>query len=48
MAKALVDGGIRVLEVTLRTPAALDAVRVIAREVKEAVVGVGLIHQCHF
>lgn len=43
MAKALVEGGIRVLEVTLRTPAALDAVRAIAREVKDAIVGVGTV-----
>jgi len=43
MAQALVDGGIRVLEITLRTPAALDAVRAIARDVKDAVVGVGTI-----
>lgn len=43
MARALVAGGIRVLEVTLRTPAALDAVRAIARGVKEAIVGVGTV-----
>ena len=43
LAKALVEGGIRVLEVTLRTPAALDAVRAIAREVKDAIVGVGTV-----
>lgn len=41
MAEALVAGGIRVLEVTLRTPVALDAVREIVREVKAAVVGIG-------
>ncbi len=43
LARALVAGGIRVLEVTLRTPAALDAVRAIAAEVPEAVVGVGTL-----
>jgi len=43
LARALVGGGLRVLEVTLRTGAALDAVRAIAREVPEAVVGVGTV-----
>lgn len=43
LAKALVAGGVRVLEVTLRTPVALDAIRAIAREVKDAIVGVGTI-----
>jgi 2-dehydro-3-deoxyphosphogluconate aldolase/(4S)-4-hydroxy-2-oxoglutarate aldolase len=43
MAKALVEGGLRVLEVTLRTPAALPAVRAIATQVKDAIVGVGTI-----
>jgi sugar/nucleoside kinase (ribokinase family) len=39
LARALVAGGIRVLEVTLRTPAALAATALIAREVPQAVVG---------
>ena len=43
LAKALVTGGVRVLEVTLRTPVALDAIRAIASEVKDAIVGVGTI-----
>jgi 2-dehydro-3-deoxyphosphogluconate aldolase/(4S)-4-hydroxy-2-oxoglutarate aldolase len=43
MAKALVAGGIRAIEVTLRTPAALDAIRAIAAEVEGAVVGVGTV-----
>ncbi len=43
LARALVAGGLKVLEVTLRTAAALDAVRAIAREVPEAVVGVGTV-----
>jgi 2-dehydro-3-deoxyphosphogluconate aldolase/(4S)-4-hydroxy-2-oxoglutarate aldolase len=43
MARALVDGGVRVLEVTLRTPAALACMRAIAREVPEAVVGAGTL-----
>lgn len=41
LAQALVAGGLKVIEVTLRTAAALDAVRAIAREVPEAIVGVG-------
>jgi 2-dehydro-3-deoxyphosphogluconate aldolase/(4S)-4-hydroxy-2-oxoglutarate aldolase len=41
MARALVAGGIRTIEVTLRTPAALDAIRAIAAEVEGAVVGCG-------
>jgi len=43
MAKALVAGGIRAIEVTLRTPAALDAIRAIGAEVEGAVVGVGTV-----
>jgi len=43
LAKALVAGGVRVLEVTLRTPVALEAVRAIAREVTDAIVGAGTI-----
>ena len=43
LARALVRGGIRLLEVTLRTPVALDCVRAIRAEVPEAVVGVGTI-----
>ena len=43
MANALVDGGIRVLEVTLRTGAALAAIETIAREVPEAIVGAGTL-----
>jgi 2-dehydro-3-deoxyphosphogluconate aldolase/(4S)-4-hydroxy-2-oxoglutarate aldolase len=42
LARALIDGGIRVLEVTLRTPAALEAVRRIVGEL-DAIVGVGTI-----
>ena len=41
LAKALVAGGVRVLEVTLRTPVALAAIRAMADEVPEAIVGVG-------
>ena len=43
LAQALVAGGIRVLEVTMRTPAALDCVRAIRAAVPEAIVGVGTI-----
>lgn len=43
MARALVAGGIRAIEVTLRTAAALDAIRAVAAEVEGAVVGVGTV-----
>jgi 2-dehydro-3-deoxyphosphogluconate aldolase/(4S)-4-hydroxy-2-oxoglutarate aldolase len=43
MARALVAGGLRTVEITLRTPAALAAVAAIAREVPEAVIGVGTV-----
>lgn len=43
LARALVAGGIRVLEVTLRTPAALGAIRAIADAVPDAVVGAGTV-----
>ena len=43
MARALVAGGIPAIEVTLRTPAALEAIRAIAAEVEGAVVGVGTV-----
>jgi 2-dehydro-3-deoxyphosphogluconate aldolase/(4S)-4-hydroxy-2-oxoglutarate aldolase len=43
LAKALVAGGIRVLEVTLRTEHGLPAIRAIAEQVPEAIVGVGTL-----
>lgn len=43
LARALVAGGIRVLEVTLRTPVALDCMRAIAAEVPEALLGAGTV-----
>ncbi|UXH80324.1 bifunctional 4-hydroxy-2-oxoglutarate aldolase/2-dehydro-3-deoxy-phosphogluconate aldolase [Roseateles amylovorans] len=43
LARALVAGGVKVLEVTLRTPVALDAIAAIAREVPEAIVGAGTL-----
>ena len=43
LARALVAGGIRMLEVTLRTPQALACIEAIAREVPEAVAGAGTL-----
>ena len=43
MARALLAGGVRMLEVTLRTPQALACIEAIAREVPEAVVGAGTV-----
>ncbi|MFM7505598.1 MAG: bifunctional 4-hydroxy-2-oxoglutarate aldolase/2-dehydro-3-deoxy-phosphogluconate aldolase [Rubrivivax sp.] len=43
LARALVEGGVKVLEVTLRTPVALAAIEAIARAVPEAVVGAGTL-----
>ena len=45
LAKALVAGGIRVLEVTLRTEHGLPAIRAIAEQVPQAIVGVGTLTQ---
>ena len=43
LAHALVKGGLKVLEITLRTPAALESIRRIRAEVPEAIVGAGTI-----
>jgi 2-dehydro-3-deoxyphosphogluconate aldolase / (4S)-4-hydroxy-2-oxoglutarate aldolase len=43
LARALVRGGIRVIEITLRTPVALRAMEVVAREVPEITVGAGTV-----
>lgn len=43
LARALVAGGVRVLEVTLRTPAALDCIRAMVAAVPEAIVGAGTV-----
>jgi 2-dehydro-3-deoxyphosphogluconate aldolase/(4S)-4-hydroxy-2-oxoglutarate aldolase len=43
VARALVDGGLRVLEITLRTPAAIGCIEAIRRAVPEAVIGVGTL-----
>jgi 2-dehydro-3-deoxyphosphogluconate aldolase/(4S)-4-hydroxy-2-oxoglutarate aldolase len=43
LAQALVRGGLRVLEITLRTPAALEALAAITDQVPEAIAGVGTV-----
>ena len=43
MAQALVDGGVRVLEITLRTPIALQCMAAIAKAVPGAIVGAGTV-----
>jgi len=43
LARAFVRGGIRVVEITLRTPAALAAIAAIARQVPEIAVGAGTV-----
>src|SRR5215469_6080559 len=42
-ARALVNGGLRAIEVTLRTPAALEAIRQITAEVPDAICGAGTV-----
>lgn len=43
LARALLSGGVDVMELTLRTPAALDALRAIRRDVPEMTAGIGTI-----
>jgi 2-dehydro-3-deoxyphosphogluconate aldolase / (4S)-4-hydroxy-2-oxoglutarate aldolase len=43
LARALVAGGVKVLEITLRTPVALQCMREIAQAVPEAIVGAGTL-----
>jgi len=43
LANALVEGGLKVLEITLRTPVALDAITKIKAEVPSAIVGTGTV-----
>ncbi len=43
LANALVEGGLKVLEITLRTPIALEAIKAIKAEVPGAIVGAGTI-----
>ncbi len=50
LAHALLDGGVNVMEVTLRTPNALQIIKTIAQEVPQMIVGAGTIlnvHQYH-
>lgn len=43
LARALARGGLKAIEITLRTPEALEAIRRVAGEVEEAIVGAGTI-----
>lgn len=43
LARALVAGGLRVLEITLRTPVALEAIRAVRSAVPQAIIGAGTI-----
>ncbi|OYU87034.1 MAG: 2-dehydro-3-deoxyphosphogluconate aldolase [Bradyrhizobiaceae bacterium PARB1] len=43
LARALVAGGVRTLEITLRTAAAIDAVKAVIADVPEAIVGIGTV-----
>jgi 2-dehydro-3-deoxyphosphogluconate aldolase/(4S)-4-hydroxy-2-oxoglutarate aldolase len=43
LARALVKGGLKAIEVTLRTPAGLDAIRAVADQVEGAVPGAGTV-----
>jgi 2-dehydro-3-deoxyphosphogluconate aldolase/(4S)-4-hydroxy-2-oxoglutarate aldolase len=43
LARALVAGGLRLLEITLRTPAAVESAAAIIREVPDAIVGIGTV-----
>jgi 2-dehydro-3-deoxyphosphogluconate aldolase/(4S)-4-hydroxy-2-oxoglutarate aldolase len=43
LARALVAGGLRTIEITLRTKAAVEAARAIIAEVPEAIVGIGTV-----
>jgi 2-dehydro-3-deoxyphosphogluconate aldolase/(4S)-4-hydroxy-2-oxoglutarate aldolase len=43
LARALVAGGLKAIEITLRTPAALEAIRAVAAEVEGAIAGAGTI-----
>lgn len=43
LARALLEGGVRVLEVTLRSPVALACMQAIARELPEVIVGAGTL-----
>lgn len=43
LARALVEGGLPLIEITLRTPVALEAVRAVAAEVEGAIAGAGTV-----
>jgi 2-dehydro-3-deoxyphosphogluconate aldolase / (4S)-4-hydroxy-2-oxoglutarate aldolase len=43
LARALVDGGLRVLEITLRTPVAIGCIDAIRKAVPDAIIGVGTL-----
>jgi 2-dehydro-3-deoxyphosphogluconate aldolase/(4S)-4-hydroxy-2-oxoglutarate aldolase len=43
LARALVAGGVRAIEITLRTPVALDAIRAVAANVEGAIAGAGTV-----
>ncbi|MDJ0880943.1 MAG: bifunctional 4-hydroxy-2-oxoglutarate aldolase/2-dehydro-3-deoxy-phosphogluconate aldolase [Gammaproteobacteria bacterium] len=43
LARSLIAGGLPVLEITLRTPVAMEAIKMIIGEVPEAIVGVGTV-----
>ena len=43
LAKTLLDNGINVMELTLRTPAALEALRIIRKEVPQMIAGAGTV-----
>jgi 2-dehydro-3-deoxyphosphogluconate aldolase/(4S)-4-hydroxy-2-oxoglutarate aldolase len=43
LAQAIIAGGITILEITLRTAAALDAIKLIAEQVPQAIVGAGTV-----
>lgn len=45
LARALCEGGLRVLEITLRTDVAEDVIAAIAREVPDAIVGAGTVRR---
>lgn len=47
LARALARGGLPMIEITLRTAGALEAIRRVAAEVKEAIVGAGTILNAH-
>src|SRR5438270_3524211 len=45
LARALLDGGLRLIEVTLRTPAAPAAIAAIARELPQIIIGAGTVQR---